>query len=313
MKKTFPLRLPAFCSLLLFVVMPACFRLSDEGSRESATPATPAAPTPQSPERIISTVPSITEILFDIGIGDRIVGDSQFTSYPPEAARIPKIGGLYDVNYERIVSLKPDLAVCLQENDGFQQRMRTMGITTVAVDHRRLDGVLESYEIIGKCFEDDIYKNARQKKNELAEKLDRLAKRSRDLPRVRLMVCVDRSRGTGRIQNLFVAASNPFYAEVIQRAGGTNAAGNLSLPFVQLSAEGIIDLAPDVIFDLQTGPIGDHAAAIEEWQTLGETVPAIKNKRVFLITEDFATIPGPRTPLLIEKMTEWLDPIRLEP
>lgn len=260
--------------------------------------------------RIISTVPSITEVLFDIGAGDRIVGDSAFTIYPPEAAKIDKIGGLYDKSYEKIVSLKPDLVICLIEDIDFQRRLTGMGIEILNVDHRSLDGLLDSYDKIGRRLGGEPAEQATICRQKLRGTLDGLAAEAAKLSTVKALVCVDRSRETGRIQNLFIAGNSPFYNEVLRLAGATNAAASIDLPYASLSVEGVIDLAPDVILDLQTGGNVDTKRALKDWNPLAGSVPAVKHGHVFVITDDYATIPGPRVALLVEKLMRTFAPIR---
>lgn len=302
----------------------ACFALAafaflTAGCERHATESTE----PATVDRIVSTVPSITEVLFEIGVGDRIVGDSKFTVYPPETAEIEKIGGLYDVSLEKIVTLKPDLVVTLQEADSIRQRLSIFEIDTISVDHKTLEGVLESYEILGLRLGPEILETARQRRRELEERLRSFERKSRESETVRVLLCVDRSRGTGRIQNLYAVGTSPFYREVIRLAGGENVALETGLPFAGLDAEGIVHMAPDVIVELFTGEgavaatqLNDDEkthlidAARQDWKTLPGRVPAVEKDRIFVITEDFATIPGPRTPLLVERLVEILDRCR---
>jgi len=270
-----------------------------------------------SPQRLISTVPSITEILFDIGLGDRIVGDSRFTIYPPETLKIEKIGGLYDIEWERVITLRPDLAITTVENGSAQKRLGELRIDTLAVDHRSLEGVLASYDLIGERFGGEIQEKARQRKAALKAKLDELEEKTANLPRVRVMLCLDRARGSGRIQNLYIAGTNPFLQEVIRLAGGDNVGAESGLPYPNVSAEGILAMNPDVIVDLLTGE-GTVASAflteeqkktkildsMNDWKTLGNSIAAVKSDRIFLLMDDFTTIPGPRTPLFVEQLID---------
>ena len=75
------------------------------------------------PERIVSTAPSVTETLFAVGAGDRVVGVSRFCCYPPEVEQLPKVGGLFDPDVERIVELRPDLVLMTQDNAGLKERL----------------------------------------------------------------------------------------------------------------------------------------------------------------------------------------------
>lgn len=277
------------------------------------------------PRRLISTVPSITEILFDIGVGDRLVGDSPYTTFPPEAAAIDKIGGLYDQNFEKIVSLRPDLVVFPDEDDGMRRRLASLGLASISVNHRTWDGILESYDTLGSRFEPNVAERAAFKRDLLRRLMERESEKARMKTPVRVLVCVDRSRGTGRLQNLFVAGNNPFFATVISAAGGVNVAGDISLPFPGLSLEGLVELAPEAIVDLHTGldqTLGTKSRAereafektvLADWKAIGDSVPAVRKNRLFLITEDYATIPGPRTPLLVKRLADILDLCRESP
>ena len=268
----------------------------------------PAAPSPvltEPPQRIISTLPSITEMLFDIGIGDRIVGDSRYTKYPPEAATIDKIGGLYDINREKIVSLKPDLIILPEENITLRH---SLSAPVLLVNHSTLSGMLDSYLVIGEIFGEDILTTAQRRRQELIDKLDQLEARTKGKKPIRTLICIERSGGTGRIQNLFVAGANSFLNEVVTRAGGENVAASVGLLAPTLSAEGVIHLAPEVIIDLYID--GQNAAQNEsDWQSFGNSVPAVKNHRILTLSDDFATIPGQRTPILIEKIVRYFESI----
>lgn len=263
----------------------------------------------ESLQRIISTVPSITEVLFDIGLGPKLVGDSAFTLYPPEAAKIEKIGGLYDKNFEKIVSLKPDLVVCLAEDVDFQHRLARYGIEFLSVDHQSIKGVLASYEMIGKRLGADCLDSARTARNRLEKQFQ--GRNEQKGEAVHVLICVDRSRGTGNIQNLFIAANSPFYNEVLHLSGAVNIAStSINSHYASLSLEGLFDMKPEVIFDLQTGTDARSETARTDWDSLGDRVPAVKNRAIFVITEDYATIPGPRIPLLVEKMVKALESVR---
>jgi len=269
----------------------------------------PSAQQETPPQRIISTLPSITEVLFDLELGDRIVGVSSFTEYPPEAATIDKIGGLYDINREKIISLKPDLIILSTENAAFRQSLST---PVLIVDHRTLKGVLESYLVIGKAFGSGTWSTAQRKRQELIDKLDDFERRTKGKKPIRTLICIDRSRGTGRIQNLFVAGADSFLHDVVTKAGGENAAASLGLLAPQLSAEGVIRLAPDVIIDIQISG-RDHSQSESDWQSFSNSVPAVRNHRILTLTDDFATIPGPRTPMLIETIVRYFESLERVP
>ena len=267
-----------------------------DGTNTAGTPESP-------PQRIIATLPSITEVLFDIGLGDRIIAVSDTTTYPPEAATIDKIGGLYDINRERIISLRPDLLILSNENVSLR---RALPFPVLTVEHHSLAGVLDSYITIGELFGPEVLATAQTKRQELQDKLNAFKARTQGWQPVRTLIAIDRSHGTGRIQNLFVAGADSFLTEVIVLAGGENAAATIGLLAPQLSAEGVISLAPEVIIDIQI-PGRDLSRSASDWQSLGDSVPAVRYGRILTLTDDFASIPGPRTPLLIENIMRYYD------
>jgi len=273
------------------------------GCAPSSPPVPPDVVPDMPPQRIISSLPSITEVLFDIGLGNRIVGDSFFTKYPPETAKIAKIGGLYNINRERIISLKPDLVILSIENDSLRQ---SLSVPVLMVDHQTLSGVLDSYLIVGEVFGADTLAAARKKRRELLDKLHEFKVRTEGKEPIRTLISIDRSYGTGRIQHLFVAGADSFLSEVVVMAGGENVAASIGLLAPMLSAEGVIHLAPEVIIDIQISGI-DSAQSLMDWQSLGNSVPAVRHRRILTLTDDYASIPGPRTPMLIEKIVRYFE------
>ncbi len=111
---------------------------------------TPAPPT-SGYSRIVSMAPSITETLFALGLADKVAGVTRYCDYPPEAKAKPQVGGLLDPNYEAIVALQPDLAILLTIHDEADARLKKLGINTLVVEHRTLDGILDSFRTIGEA------------------------------------------------------------------------------------------------------------------------------------------------------------------
>ncbi|MGL4594860.1 MAG: ABC transporter substrate-binding protein [Thermoguttaceae bacterium] len=282
--------------------------------------------------RIISTTPSITEVLFDVGLGDKLVGDSIFTTFPPESLKIEKIGGLYDVNLEKIVSLRPDIVILLSEQINLRESLSRLGIETLLVDHQKIETLVESYQTIGSKFGGETAIRAKERQTTLKNNLDKagvvgqnsIGKTKTRHPSV--LICVDRSRHSGRIENLFLAGTNTFYDEVIRAAGGTNVLADenfaplIKSPFPSVSAEGVLALAPDIIIEIYTGDgktptkswsesekMAFQKKVVEEWRQIGTGISAVRNSLVFVWTDDYASIPGPRTPKLIHQMRDIIE------
>ena len=263
--------------------------------------------------RVVSTVPSVTETLFALGLGDSVVAASTYCQYPPEVADLPKIGSLFDINIEAIVELDPDFVAILQENTELAQRLTALGVKTVAVDHSSLAGVLASFETLGATVGGEAgAENGRKLRRETETRLEAIRASVAERPKPSVLIAIDRTPGLGKIADVFVAAQNPYFNEALEIVGATNAAGELAGAAPVVSPEGIAALNPDVIVDLSTDGVYVEGAEAEakiaekraEWQTLGVGVKAVKNGRVYPVLDLYATVPGPRTVLFLEKLAD---------
>ena len=263
--------------------------------------------------RVVSTVPSVTETLFALGLGDSVVAASTFCQYPPEVADLPKIGSLFDINVEAIVELDPDFVVILQENTELAQRLTALGLKTVAVDHSSPAGVLDSFEALGAAIGGEAgAESGRKLRRETETRLDAIRASVAGLPKPSVLVAIDRTPGLGKVADVFVAAQNPYFNEALAIVGATNAAGKLRGAAPVVSPEGIAALNPDVVVDLSTDGVYVEGAEADakiaekraEWATLDAGVKAVKNGRVYPVLDLYATVPGPRTVLFLEKLAD---------
>ena len=269
--------------------------------------------------RVVSTVPSVTETLFALGLGDSVVAASTYCQYPPEVADLPKIGSLFDINIEAIVELAPDFVVVLRENEELAQRMTALGVETVAVKHSSLTGVLDSFETLGAAVGGDAgAESGRKLRRETENRLDAIRASVVGAPKPSVLIAIDRTPGLGKIADVFVAAQNPYFNEALEIVGATNAAGELRGAAPVVSPEGIAALNPDVVVDLSTDGVYVEGAEAEakiaekraEWSTLGDGVKAVKSGKVYPFLDLYATVPGPRTVLFLEKLADAIHPER---
>ena len=258
--------------------------------------------------RVVSLAPSVTEILFALGLGDRVVGVTRFCDYPPEAAAKPRIGGYSDPSYELILRLRPDAVFMLNLHEKQQAFLSQLGIDTMALETGSVSNIFDSVrQIAGQCGV--APRGARL----VASMEDRLVKikgliQGRTPPRV--LVSVGRSMGSNAIGEIFAAGGNTFFNEVIQIAGGRNAVNSKTVMYPRLSAEGVIAIDPEVIIDLVNN-LQDKAIApgdvIDQWRVAAPTA-AVRNGRVHVLGQDYVVIPGPRVILLVEQMARLLHP-----
>ena len=201
-----------------------------------------------STQRIISLSPNVTEILFALGLGDKIVGVTRFCSYPPEAKKKMKVGGYLDPNYEAIVSLKPDVVVLLSGFESIKNSLSELGIKYLEVENKTVAEIMESIDYLGKQF--SVEQQAKTILAEMRSKINRIKQKTNHSTRPKVLIVVERNLGTGAIEDVYVAGKNTFYDELINMAGGINAFEDEKIAYPIVSAEGIIHLNPDFIIDL---------------------------------------------------------------
>lgn len=297
----------AFFNLLLaagFVAMSAiaCRAPATEpGSSELSASAPP-------PARIVSLAPSVTEVLFALGLGDRVVGVTSFCRYPAEAARLPQVGGYLDLNLEAIVGLDPDLVVLIQAHNAARARLEALGLPTLQVDQSDLGGILRSIEeIAARC---GVAERGGELVAGIRGRLDAVEQRVAGLPRPRTLAVVGREAGSGALATVWVAGTETFYDDVIRLAGGVNAAAPSPVAYPEVSREGLLHIDPDVIVDLladldERGVAGEAAAA--DWQAF-PTLRAVRSGRVHVLEHELTVVPGPRVAELVEQVAQVLHP-----
>jgi len=241
---------------------------------------------PAAPQRLVTLAASLTEMVFAVGLGSRVVGVEQFSDYPPAARELPKVGSYKLPDLERIVALQPDLCLAIKDGNPPQvlERLRSLGIPVYVVDPRNLPGVIATMEEIGGLL------GAAGKAGELATELRRRHQRIKDLaaqaahhPRVFFQIGVS---------PIVSAGSHTFLDELITTAGGLNLAAGKA-PYPRFSQEQILALQPEVIIITSMtrgGAFEQVKAGWERWETL----PAARNHRIFLVDSDIMDRPSPR-------------------
>ncbi|MDT8395199.1 MAG: helical backbone metal receptor [bacterium] len=254
-----------------------------------------------SPARIISLAPSVTEILFELGLGEKVVGVTRYCDYPPEVLEKPKVGGYLDVNYEAVLALAPDLVIHIAQHEEARDRLRELGIATLAVDHSRVNGIVDSIAVIGRACGAPAL--ARKQVKELKARLSKVVSGYNFNFTPRVLVAVGRSLEPGASGEIYVSGKDGFYDDLIRLAGGQNAYSEETLKFPALSAEGIARIDPDVILEMipDLGPDDDMPALLSRWNDI-PGLRAVKNGNVHILGGDYVVIPGPRFVTLLEEM-----------
>jgi iron complex transport system substrate-binding protein len=262
----------------------------------------------QMPQRIISLSPSVTEILFALGLGDRVVGVTRYCDYPHEATAKAKIGGLHDPNFEAIVVSEPDLVIMREASDEALAPFRELELEMLTVSHKSVEGILDSIIAIGRrCAAEE---QAEELVANIKGQIAKIEQKTAGLERPRVMFAVERTLGTGRIEDVYVAGRDGFINRIITLAGGRNACQETAAGFPVVSSEGILRMNPEVILDMV--PIlvqkkHNKETVLADWQQLPE-LEAVRSGRVYLLDDDYAFIPGPRLVLLAEKLARLIHP-----
>lgn len=245
------------------------------------------------PKRIVSTSPAITEVLYALGLGDRVVGVTSFCHYPPEAAKKTKIGDYMRPNLEVIVGLKPDLVIL--ETTGVRSSIR-LGVPALEVENGTIASIYESIRHIGNAA--GVPDRAAALTAHIRNELNTIRARTSKLPRRRTIFIAGRT--PGRIEDIIAAGRSSHVTELIEIAGGANMFSDAVATYSKVSLEGLIARNPEVVIDMgemaQTAGVTDaqKQAVVRLWAARMPQLAAVKQKRVYAVASDVYVVPGPR-------------------
>lgn len=249
-----------------------------------------------SPERIVSLAPSLTEIICDLGMGERIVAVTDYCDYPPEVIKKPKVGGFSNPSLEMIVSLKPDLVFLTEDGNpkSVDDRLRKMGIKTYIFRARRIKELSQAILDLGKAL--GVPRKAKLKAQWLETQLNRFEKR-------------DRKYFEGQVKKavfivqpvpLIVAGKETIMDDAFAILGIANigAAGGKGYP--KYSVEEFISLAPDALFFGKGNKMEERAKPLLDKL---EFLPAVRERRVFFLDEAVYRL-GPRIVNVLQEISD---------
>jgi len=261
------------------------------------------------PERIVSTAPSITEMLYALGLGQRVVGVTTFCHYPPEVREKPKIGTYLRPNFETILSLEPDLVVALKEHSELVKKLNGFELPVLALQHNDLEGIYASLLTLGERA--GKQEKAAAEVARLRDNLARIRERSRGLPRRSVLFVVGRSRGA--VRDLVVVGGDSYLNKLIAIAGGENAFADSPAHYPQIGREQLYARQFAVIIDMgdmsdtDNVPAGHRAAVRKLWEEFPR-LNAVREGRVYAVAEDLFVVPGPRVDQTAELLFEMIHP-----
>ena len=270
---------------------------------EGPAPAPPAPGTGES-LRILSLTPNVTEILFAMGLGDRVVGRSTYCTYPPEAAALPAVGDTLELNLEKVVALKPTIAFLITRRDDVPRRLEAIGVRAVALQSDRMGQMLESIATLGR--ETGREADAQMLLDHIEVGLLRVRARVKGLPRPKVLFAFPMTVGSPQ---MMVAGRGTFVDELLDVAGAENAYPKRA-DWPTVLPQEVIGLGPEVVIVNAAGEDAapDRVTAVRRAWANWTSVPAVKNGRVHVLTESFLTIPGPRVAEAAGVLAEAIHP-----
>jgi iron complex transport system substrate-binding protein len=258
------------------------------------------------PSRIVSLVPSVTETLFALGEGRRLVGVSSYDRFPPDVSKIQRVGGLVDPDVERILVLRPDLVVLYNTQTELMQRLDRTGISYFSYVHRALPDISVIVRAIGARI------GVADRANALASEMDRslaaIRQATSRLPRPTTLLVFGRDPAS--LRNVYASGGYGFLHDMLEVAGGTNVFGDVKQESVQASTEQLLARRPEVIIELRYGdslPTADVPKELLAWNILA-SLPAVRNHRIHALVGDEFVVPGPRVVEATRKLAHTLHP-----
>jgi iron complex transport system substrate-binding protein len=260
----------------------------------------------QRPQRIISLVPALTEMLFAIGAGPQVVAVSSYDEDPPEVQSLPRVGALLDPDVERIFSLKPDLVITYGSQTDLQDQLTQARIPVFDYRHGGLAAVVETMRALGGRTGHGA--EAEAAVNRIEARLAAIRARTAGMAKPRTMLVFGRERGA--LRNIYASGGRGFLHDMLEAAGGTNIFADIVRESVQATTELILTRAPEVILEVRSADIATPEEAAKEtasWAPLA-SVPAVRQKRVIVLIGKGLTVPGPRVADVVEQMARALHP-----
>lgn len=264
--------------------------ITDDAGRNVALPARV--------DRVITLAPNLTEIVFAIGAGDRLVGDTTYCDYPPEAKNVAKVGDTATPNLERIIALKPQVVLVstASQLERFTQQLEGQKIAVFVTDPRDLEGVFRSIEQIGRILDHEQQANALVQK--LRERTKAVANAVQSTKPVRVFFQLS-------AEPLYTAGRDSFATDLMRRAGAISVTADVPGTWPKYSNESALAAKPEAII-LPTG--GSMGAANSEVVEALRNSPAVQAGRVYKINDDYLARPGPRMVDGLEEMARALHP-----
>jgi len=232
--------------------------------------------------------PSISEILFGLDYNASVVGVSKFATYPQAVKKLPKVGGYFHPNLEKILSLKPTLVIAQKHNHALLHKLQKLGIKTLSVSLDSIENIKKSIHSINTHLQNH------PQEQRLITNIDNAIKNApkvKNRPKVLIIYGAKEDLNDG----VYVASQHIFYNEILEICGAQNAFTASLKNEPQLFYEHIVALQPDSIIIFHY-PLTDGDVNLTQVKKMYKTLPtpASKNGRITILTKDYLAIPSQR-------------------
>jgi iron complex transport system substrate-binding protein len=257
----------------------------------------------QPPQRIVSLSPGLTETLYALGVGNRVIVTDQYSDFPAENTPKATLNTYPKPNTEELVSLHPDLVVVLVEGDEFIQQMNARGIKVLKIFPKTFDGTLQDIDELGKVV--DASPRATKLTDDMRARAAAIVAKTRNAPKIAVFYELDASDPT----KPWVAGPQGFFGNLVPLAGGKNVFDDLGQPSGQVSTEQVIARNPQIIIlGDSNAPFNAQTPAMVTARTGWGQIDAVAKGRIYALNDAFLSRPGPRLVDGLEQMAHLLHP-----
>lgn len=252
------------------------------------------------PTRIVSLAPSITEILYYLRLGERVVGVTQFSNFPVEASAKPKVGSYVDLNVESILSLRPDLVIATADGnpEGAVSLLEQASIPVYVVNPRNVREAIDTIVRVGEVC--GVGKRAESASTGLLRRTEYVERETRGLKHPLVFLQIN-------VRPLMTVNRETFHHDVIRLAGGENMSAGEPVTYPRVSLEEVIRKKPEVIIISSMERGGAYEEAKRGWLKW-PTIPAVQDRRIHLVDSDLLDRPSPRVVRGLELLAQLFHP-----
>ncbi len=255
---------------------------------------------PHFPKRVVSLAPSITEVLFALGLHEEIIGVTSFCDYPEEARHKPRVGEFVAPSVEKIVSLRPDFIIAIQDGNRGEtiDRLNHLGLPVYVIDPKGIEGIWKTIHQLGKVL---------GKEEESKRLLSQMTKRKDEI--VYLTKSLDKPKVFFQmgVSPLVTAGPKTLADDLMRLAGGRNIAEGETTQYPVYDIESVMLKDPDIIIMSSMGGKKDHSNLVQTWQNW-KSITAVKKKAVYAIDSNIVDRPTPRIIEGLEAMVGAIHP-----